>query len=107
MTFYKKVAVLSFTTMGGDAMSGPRVTRAFITELIMTDRYQIVQPEEFRGALSKVSGLPGPDGLYDPASCGRRPDSSARPGSCAAPSRSTRCSAPAAGRPRPWRSTSS
>jgi hypothetical protein len=67
MTFYKKVAILPFGTLSAEAMAGPRVTRAFITELIMTDRYQIVQPEEFRGVLSKISGLPGPDGLYDPA----------------------------------------
>lgn len=67
MTFYKKVAILPFTSLGADLMAGPRVTRAFITELIMTDRYQIVQPEEFRGVLSRMSGLPGPDGLYDPA----------------------------------------
>jgi hypothetical protein len=67
MTFYKKVAVLSFGSVGTEMAAGPRVTRAFITELIMTDRYQIVQPDEFRGALAKVNGLPGPDGIYDQA----------------------------------------
>ena len=66
MAFYKKVAVIPFANMSGDGLAGQRVTRAFITELIMTDRYQIVQPEEFRNALSKVNGLPGPDGSYDP-----------------------------------------
>ncbi len=66
MAFYKKVAVLPFTNMSPDGLAGQRVTRAFITELIMTDRYQIVQPEEFHNALSKVSGLPNPDGSYDP-----------------------------------------
>jgi curli biogenesis system outer membrane secretion channel CsgG len=66
MAFYKKVAVLPFMNMSGDGLAGQRVTRAFITELIMTDRYQIVQPEEYRNALSKISGLPGPDGTYDP-----------------------------------------
>ncbi len=65
MAFYKKVAVLPFTNMSGDGMAGQRVTRAFVTELIMTDRYQIVEPEEFYFALSKISGLPGPDAGYD------------------------------------------
>src|SRR5512139_2430738 len=65
MTFYKKVAVLPFNSVGTEAAAGARVTRAFITELIMTDRYQIVQPDEFHVALSKVNGLPGPDGVYD------------------------------------------
>ncbi len=67
MAFYKKVAVLPFTNMSSDGLAGQRVTRAFVTELIMTDRYQVVQPEEFRNALSKVSGLAGPDGGYDMA----------------------------------------
>lgn len=67
MTFYRKVAILPFNAVGTEMAAGPRVTRAFITELIMTDRYQIVQPDEFHVALSKVSGLPGPDGVYDQA----------------------------------------
>lgn len=67
MAFYKKIAVLPFSNMSTDGLAGQRVTRAFITELIMTDRYQIVQPEEFRFALSKINGLPGPDGGYEMA----------------------------------------
>jgi hypothetical protein len=65
MTFYRKVAVLPFNSVGTEMAAGPRVTRAFITELIMTDRYLIVQPDEFHLALSKINGLPGPDGIYD------------------------------------------
>ena len=65
MAFYKKVAVLPFTNMSSDGLAGQRVTRAFVTELIMTDRYRIVEPEEFHFALAKISGLPGPDAGYD------------------------------------------
>ncbi len=65
MAFYKKIAVLPFTNMSSDGLAGQRVTRAFVTELIMTDRYKIVEPEEFHFALAKISGLPGPDAGYD------------------------------------------
>lgn len=67
MNFYKKVAVLPFTSLSPDQLAGPRVTRAFITELIMTNRYEIVQPEEFRPVLEQVGGLPGSQGTMDPA----------------------------------------
>lgn len=67
MNFYKKVAVLPFASLSPDQLAGPRVTRAFITELIMTNRYEIVQPEEFRPVLEQVGGLPGSQGTMDPA----------------------------------------
>jgi hypothetical protein len=66
MAFYTKVAVVPFTNISGDGFAGQRVTRAFITALILTNRYQIVQPEEFRSALLKSGATPGPDGTYDP-----------------------------------------
>jgi curli biogenesis system outer membrane secretion channel CsgG len=67
MAFYKKVAVLPFTSLSPDQLAGFRVTRAFITELIMTNRYEIVQPEEFRPVLEQAGGLPGSQGTMDPA----------------------------------------
>jgi len=65
MAFYTKIAVLPFTNLSSDGLAGPRVTRAFITSLIMTDRYQVVQPEEFRAALQKGNVMPEPDGTFD------------------------------------------
>jgi hypothetical protein len=65
MAFYTKVAVLPFTNLSSEGLAGPRVTRAFITSLIMTDRYQIVQPEEFRAALLKGNVMPEADGTFD------------------------------------------
>lgn len=65
MAFYKAIAVLPFSNISTDGLAGPRVTRGFITALLMANRYQIIQPDEFRAALSKVNGLPGPDGAYD------------------------------------------
>ncbi len=65
MAFYTRIAVLPFTNLSSEGLAGPRVTRAFITSLIMTDRYQIVQPEEFRAALQKGNVLPETDGTFD------------------------------------------
>jgi hypothetical protein len=67
MAFYRKIGVLPFTNSSQDGLAGPRVTRAFVTELIMTNRYQIVQPEEIRSALHKAGAPLGNDGEYDPA----------------------------------------
>lgn len=66
LAFYKKVAVLPFADLSGNSLAGPRVTRAFVTELIMTNRYQIVQPEEFTGTLSRMRIYPV-NGAYDAA----------------------------------------
>jgi TolB-like protein len=64
MAFYTKIAVLPFTNLSNEGLAGPRVTRAFITSLILTDRYQIVQSEEFRAALQKGNVMPEPDGTF-------------------------------------------
>jgi len=65
MTFYERVAVLPFTNLSQDGLAGARITRSFVTELIMTNRYKIVQTEEFRPILMKSGGMPAPDGSYD------------------------------------------
>lgn len=67
MAYYTKIAVLPFTNVSTDGLAGQRVTRSFVTELIMTNRYEIVQPEDFRGILQRIAGAPGADGSYDPA----------------------------------------
>jgi hypothetical protein len=66
MTFYKKVAVLPFTNLSQDRFAGERVSRAFITELVLADRFQVIEPADFASALDKVGGLPGSDGVFDP-----------------------------------------
>jgi hypothetical protein len=66
MSYYKKVAVIPFTNLSPDRFAGARVTRAFLTELLMLDRYDVVAPEEMSAALDKVGGLPGMEGIYDP-----------------------------------------
>lgn len=66
LAFYKKIAVLPFTDVGSQGMAGARVTRAFVTEMIMTNRFQVIEPEEFVGALHRMGVFQGQDGFYDP-----------------------------------------
>ena len=64
-TFYRKIAVLPFTDMTSASQAGARVTRAFVTELIMTDRFEIIQPEDFTSTLHRAGIFKGQDGTYD------------------------------------------
>jgi TolB-like protein len=66
LAFYRKIAVLPFTDLSSMPQAGPRVTRAFVTELIMTDRFEIVQPEDFTGSLHRQGTFLSQDGTYDP-----------------------------------------
>ena len=50
-SFYRKIAVLPFADLSSTSQAGARVTRAFVTELILTDRFEIIQPEDFTSAL--------------------------------------------------------
>jgi len=67
MTLYRKVAVLPFLNLSPQPLAGERVTRAFVTELIIADRYRVVEPGEFRAVLRDMEVQPSPDGAYDPA----------------------------------------
>jgi hypothetical protein len=67
MAFYKKVVVMPFGNVSAEPLAGPRVTRAFITEMLITQRYQLIEPEDFNAVLLKVVGPPANDGTYDAA----------------------------------------
>lgn len=67
MAFYRKVAVLPFANLSTDNLAAPRVTRAFVTELLMADRFQLVQPEDLVSGMARAGVFPGNDGTYDPA----------------------------------------
>ena len=66
MALYQKVAVLPFHSLSTQPMAGERVTRVFVTELIIADRYRIVEPAEFRAVLRDMDVQPTPDGAWDP-----------------------------------------
>jgi TolB-like protein len=66
MTFYTKVAVMPFTNLSSERFASARVTRAFMTELIIADRFAVVDPEDLRVALEKIGGEPNIEGQVDP-----------------------------------------
>lgn len=55
MTLYERIAILPFHNLTGDGYAAARVTRAFTTEIIISDRFQIVDPALLSGELEKRS----------------------------------------------------
>lgn len=67
MTYYTKVVVLPFANLSPERFASARVTRAFMTELIIADHFQIVDPEDLRVTLERIGGEPNIEGQIDPA----------------------------------------
>jgi hypothetical protein len=67
ITYYQKIAVLPFKNFTRDPFAGERVTRSFVTELIIAGRFEIIDPAEFDKVLGRLGGGPDRDGNYDPA----------------------------------------
>jgi TolB-like protein len=65
LAFYKKVAVLPFNDLSPSRDAAPRVTRAFVTEMIMSNRFQLVQPEDFVLTLARMGVGRQADGSFD------------------------------------------
>jgi len=67
MTLYEKVVVVPFANLSGDPYAGARITRAFTTELVIADRFQLVDPAALMGELERNGGLPDAVGQIDGA----------------------------------------
>jgi len=67
MTLYKKVVVVPFANLSGDPYAGGRITRALTTELVIADRFQLVDPAQLMGELDRIGGLPDAAGQIDAA----------------------------------------
>jgi len=65
LAYYKKIAVLPFNDLGGSRDGAPRVTRAFVTELIMSNRFELLQPEDFTSTLYRMGIFRQQDGTFD------------------------------------------
>jgi TolB-like protein len=66
MTMYKKIAVVPFTNLSGDPYAGARVTRAFTTELVIADRFQLIDPALFLAELERTGAQADAQGQLDP-----------------------------------------
>jgi len=67
MTLYHKVVVVPFANLSGDPYAGARITRAFTTELVIADRFQLIDPSQLLGELDRSGALPDANGQLDPA----------------------------------------
>lgn len=55
MTLYKKIAILPFSNLSGDAYASARVTRSFTTELLIANRFDLVDPSLLSGELERLN----------------------------------------------------
>ena len=65
MTLYKRVVVVPFGNLSGDPYAAGRVTRAFTTELLIADRFQLVDPSLLLGELDRVGARPDNAGQFE------------------------------------------
>jgi len=66
LSFYRKVAVIPLQNMTGERYAGDRVTRAFITELLIARPFQVIEPIEVLDRLAKINASPDASGHVDP-----------------------------------------
>lgn len=65
-SYYGTIAVLPFVNLTPNAYAGERVTRALVTELVMSGRYKVLEPGPFMAELDKIGGRPDREGIVDP-----------------------------------------
>lgn len=61
-TFYKQIGVLPFVNLTSDRYAGEKVQSAFITEMYLSNRFQVMEPGEFNqraAAELKISASQG------------------------------------------------
>jgi TolB-like protein len=75
LTRYERVAVIPFTNLSQQTYAGDRVTRSFITELIMAGRYQVVEPVEFGVVATRMNIEADENGNVDPKRLAQAADS--------------------------------
>jgi TolB-like protein len=66
MTVYQRIAVLPLANLTSDRFAAERVMRSLVTEIILAERFQIVESTEFWTKLQEVGGEPGSDGIIKP-----------------------------------------
>lgn len=65
MTLYKRVVVAPFVNLSGDPYAVGRVVRALTTELILIDRFQLVDPSLLLGELEQMHVVPDVTGQFE------------------------------------------
>ncbi len=65
MTMYKRVIVVPFVNLSGEPYAPARILRALNTELVIADRFQIVDPSLLLGELEKTGTTPDATGQIE------------------------------------------
>jgi len=53
-TFYKKIGLLPFVNLSPDRFAGEKVQSAFVTELYLSSKFDVVEPGEFNARVAEV-----------------------------------------------------
>ncbi len=59
VSYYERLGLLSFENLATDRVAGEKVTNAFLTELLISKRFEVVEPGRVNRA-SRELGLPSP-----------------------------------------------
>jgi TolB-like protein len=59
MSFYQKVGVVSFTNLSVDRFAGEKMTSAFVTELLITEKFDVIEKGEFDHVVQQVRSSTG------------------------------------------------
>jgi hypothetical protein len=65
MTLYKKVVVVPFSNLTVEAFAPGRIVRALTTELVIADRFQMIDPSTLLGELVKANVAPDATGQIE------------------------------------------
>lgn len=59
LSFYEKVGVVPFATLGADRLAGDKMASVFTTHLMVSRRFEVAEPGLFLGAYSEQVGTTG------------------------------------------------
>jgi hypothetical protein len=65
MTLYKHVVVVPFSNLTNEPFATGRILRALTTELVIADRFQMIDPSTLLGELEKANVTPDPTGQIE------------------------------------------
>jgi TolB-like protein len=59
MSFYQKVGVVPFTNLTADRFAGEKMTSTFVTELLITEKFDVIERGEFDHVVQQVRSSTG------------------------------------------------
>jgi hypothetical protein len=57
LSFYEKVGVIPFESLGMDRLAGEKVTNVFYTELLASDFADVIEPGQFLASIQRIRGV--------------------------------------------------